>query len=291
MTTRTAVVGGGAMGVGIAHALAASGADVALVDADLERALAAREKVAAVYSDAVARGKISPQAAAAAAARLHPVASIGALPSSLELIVEAVPERLELKRSVLGLCAARGPAVLATNTSGLSIDALSADLPQPERFVGLHFFNPVWAVPFVEIVMGKRTAESTRAQALALCAQLDKGTIVVRDSPGFASSRLGLVLGLEAMRMLEDGVASALDIDRAMELGYRHPMGPLRLTDLIGLDVRLDIARNLEGAFGPRFAPPNILIALVDAGDLGKKTGRGFYDWISGRPVERRLEP
>ncbi|HXF34188.1 MAG TPA: 3-hydroxyacyl-CoA dehydrogenase family protein [Candidatus Acidoferrales bacterium] len=291
MTTRTAVVGGGSMGVGIAHALAESGAEVALVDADLEHAVAAREKVAAVYAAAVGRGKMSPDAAAIATARIHPVASIDALPSRLELIVEAVPERLELKRSVLGLCATRSPAVLATNTSGLSIDALSSALPNPEGFIGLHFFNPVWAVPFVEIVMGQRTADETRREALAICAQLRKETVVVRDSPGFASSRLGLALGLEAMRMLEERVATALDIDRAMELGYRHPMGPLRLTDLIGLDVRLDIARSLEVALGPRFTPPRILVALVEAGDLGKKTGRGFYDWTSGTPVARALEP
>lgn len=287
MIKRAAVVGGGAMGVGIAHALAGSGADVAVTDADFERAQAACERIAEVFSDAVDRGKISPEAAAAATARLFPVDSIGALPSGLELIVEAVPENPELKRSVLASCAGRNPAMLATNTSGLSIDALAEAVREPERFIGLHFFNPVWAVAFVEVVVGSRTDEATRVQALAICAQLRKETIVVRDSPGFASSRLGLTLGLEAMRMLEERVASAADIDRAMELGYRHPMGPLRLTDLVGLDVRLDIARNLERSLGPRFAAPKILIDLVAAGDLGKKSGRGFYDWASGVPVGR----
>jgi 3-hydroxybutyryl-CoA dehydrogenase len=193
-----------------------------------------------------------------------------------------------LKRSVLAACAAREPLVLGTNTSGLSIDELAEGLPHPERFIGLHFFNPVWAVPFVEIVTGSSTADATTANALAACAQLHKESIVVRNSPGFASSRLGLCLGLEAMRMVEEGVATPSDIDRAMELGYRHPMGPLRLSDLIGLDVRLDIARNLERALGSRFAPPNILVQRVADGDLGKKSGRGFYDWSSGNARPRQ---
>jgi len=277
------------MGIGIAHALAASGANVDIVDADLEHAETACEKVAAVFAGSVALGKISAEAAIVARARLQARPSVAALAAGLDLIIEAVPEQLELKRSVLAECARRDPLVLATNTSGLSIDALSVGVPHPERFIGMHFFNPVWAVPFVEVVVGKATAQVTCANTLLACAQLRKQTIVVRDSPGFASSRLGISLGLEAMRMVEDRVATPADIDRAMELGYRHPMGPLRLSDLIGLDVRLDIARNMESAFGARFTPPNILIALVAAGDLGKKTGRGFYDWSSGEPAPREF--
>lgn len=251
MIERAAVIGGGTMGAGIAEALVGSGATVTVVDVDT-------------------------------------VATIEDLPLGLDVIVEAVPERLDLKRSILQRAAQREPALLATNTSGLSIDELAADLPAPERFIGLHFFNPVRVMKLVEIVVGSRTGEAARASALALCAQLGKTSIVVRDAPGFASTRLGIALGLEAMRMVEDGVAAPADIDRAMELGYRHPMGPLKLTDLVGLDVRLDIARNLQRSYGDRYKPPQLLVDMVGDGKLGKKTGRGFYDWTSGeaRPIE-----
>jgi 3-hydroxybutyryl-CoA dehydrogenase len=288
---RAAVVGGGAMGVGIAHALASSGIETYVADADDARAETARSRVAAVFGDAVQRGKLGAADAAAATARVHAAASVAALPAELDLIVEAVPEVLALKRAVLAACALRKPALLATNTSGLSIDALAADLPAPKRFIGLHFFNPVWAMSLVEVVTGAATAPTTIAQALTVCRQLGKETIVVENSPGFASSRLGICLGLEAMRMVEEGIASPADIDRAMELGYKHPMGPLRLTDLVGLDVRLDIAHTLEAALGPRFAPPQILVDRVAAGELGKKTGRGFYDWSSGNAQPRGAQP
>ncbi|HEV8022059.1 MAG TPA: 3-hydroxyacyl-CoA dehydrogenase family protein [Candidatus Lustribacter sp.] len=248
--THAAVIGGGTMGSGIAAALAESGAGVTVVDVDTE-------------------------------------ATIETLPAGLDLIVEAVPEQAELKRSVLARCALREPRLLASNTSGISIDELAAGLPAPDRFLGLHFFNPVSAMKLVEIVLGSRTGDAARARALALCVQLGKTSIVVRDMPGFASTRLGIALGLEAMRMVEDGVAAPADIDRAMELGYRHPMGPLKLTDLVGLDVRLDIARNLERTYGARYHPPQLLVDMVAAGHLGKKSGRGFYDWSSGeaRPI------
>jgi 3-hydroxybutyryl-CoA dehydrogenase len=267
------------MGVGIAHAFAGSGVDVTIVDADLARAETARARVAAVFAGAVERKKLTAEEAVSAAARVQATGAIAELPPDLDLIVEAVPEDLALKRSVLAACALRKPRLLASNTSGLSIDELAEALPAPKHFLGLHFFNPVWAMSLVEVVTGAATAPTALANALAACRQLRKETIVVRSAPGFASSRLGVCLGLEAMRMVEEGIASPADIDRAMELGYRHPMGPLRLTDLVGLDVRLDIARTLEGAFGPRFAPPQILIEKVARGELGKKSGRGFYDW------------
>ena len=227
------------MGAGIAEALVTSGASVTIVDVDT-------------------------------------ATTIEDLPAGLDLIVEAVPEQLELKRSVLARCALREPLLLATNTSGLSIDKLAVELPVPERFLGLHFFNPVHAMKLVEIVVGARTGEAARERALALCAQLGKTSIVVRDAPGFASTRLGIALGLEAMRMVEDGIAAPADIDRAMELGYRHPMGPLKLTDLVGLDVRLDIARNLQRSYGERYAPPQLLIDMVAAGRPGQKVGPGI---------------
>ena len=270
------------MGIGIAHALASAGVATHVVDADQARADAARARVIAVFDESVRRGKLAAADAAAATARIAASAAIAELPRELDLIVEAVPEEVALKRGVLAACAERAPALLASNTSALSIDALADGLAGANRFLGLHFFNPVWAMPFVEVVTGRATSAEALADALAACRALGKETIVVRDSPGFASSRLGVALGLEAMRMVEAGIASVEDIDRAMELGYRHPMGPLRLTDLVGLDVRLDIARSLEARLGPRFAPPQILIDRVAAGELGKKTGRGFYDWTSG---------
>ena len=285
---RAAVIGGGSMGIGIAHALASAGANVTIVEVDEERVKHALAAVAHVFERSAQRGAMTPGAAAEAAARVTGRTRIDALAAGLDVIVEAVPESVDLKRSVLARCAAREPALLATNTSGLSIDELAAGLPLPERFLGLHFFNPVWTMALVEIVVGERTNGAARAAALVLCEQLGKTSIVVRDVPGFASTRLGIALGLEAMRMVEDGVASAADIDRAMELGYRHPMGPLKLTDLVGLDVRLDIARNLQRNYGDRYEPPQLLVDMVAAGRLGKKSGRGFYDWSTGeaRPIE-----
>jgi 3-hydroxybutyryl-CoA dehydrogenase len=282
MIERAAVIGGGSMGIGIAHAFAAGGSGVTVVEVDEERVKRALASVAQVFERSAQRGAMTPGAAAEAAARVSGSTSVEELPAGLDVIVEAVPEIVDLKRAVLARCAARDPKLLATNTSGLSIGALASDLPAPERFVGLHFFNPVWSMTLVEIVIGDRTSDAAREQALALCVQLGKTSIVVRDAPGFASTRLGIALGLEAMRMVEDGVASPTDIDRAMELGYRHPMGPLKLTDLVGLDVRLDIARNLQNSYGDRYAPPKLLVDMVAAGTLGKKTGRGFYDWTSG---------
>jgi len=196
-----------------------------------------------------------------------------------EVVVEAVPERLDLKRALLRAAAARAPRLLASNTSSIPIAALAEGLDRPERFIGLHFFNPVWAMPLLEIVVGAASAPGTVDAALAVAATLGKDPILVRDMPGFATSRLGVALGLEAIRMVADGVASPADIDKAMVLGYRHPMGPLELTDVVGLDVRLDIARTLEKAYGDRFTPPPLLVEMVAEGRLGKKSGEGFYRW------------
>jgi 3-hydroxybutyryl-CoA dehydrogenase len=177
---------------------------------------------------------------------------------------------------VLAVAAAARPGLLASNTSSIPISQLG------EGVIGLHFFNPVWAMPLLEIVVGASTPPGAVQTARAVAARLGKDPVVVRDQPGFATSRLGVALGLEAIRMLEDGVASASDIDKAMVLGYRHPVGPLELTDLVGLDVRLDIARTLNEAYGPRYAPPALLVSLVEAGHLGRKSGQGFYRWVDG---------
>lgn len=267
------------MGVGIAYVFAAAGCTVTLVEPDRPRAQEVLSTIRAQAAKAAERGKLDESAAARLPERVTVVDDAGELPAELDIAVEAVPERLDLKRGVLSAMERRGPKLLASNTSGIGIGELAAALRRPERFLGLHFFNPVWSMPLVEIVRGGQTADDALATAEEAVELIGKQQIVVADAPGFATSRLGVAIGLEAMRMLEDGVASAEDIDRAMELGYKHPMGPLRLTDLVGLDVRLDIATNLAKTYGPRFDPPAILVDKVARGELGKKSGRGFYVW------------
>lgn len=273
-----AVVGGGTMGAGIAHVLLAAGTRVTVAEASAERAAAAREAVAASLRKAEDRGKL-PGTAEALLAHLSTVDSLADLPAGAELAVEAVPEDVELKRRVLGEVAAACPgAVLASNTSSLSITALAAGLPG-ERVIGMHFFNPVPVQALVELVTHDGLPTETLATARGYAEALGKTVIEVRDSPGFATSRLGVAVGLEAIRMVEEGVASAEDIDTGMRLGYGWPMGPLRLTDLVGLDVRLAIAEYLARELGPRFTPPELLGNKVARGELGRKTGRGFFDW------------
>jgi 3-hydroxybutyryl-CoA dehydrogenase len=273
-----AVVGGGTMGAGIAHVLLAAGSRVTVAEADAQRASAAREGVARSLRKAEDRGKID-QSADALLARLSTVDSLADLPPGAQLVVEAVPEDLDLKRRVLGEVAAScADAVLASNTSSLSITALAEGLPG-ERVVGMHFFNPVPVQQLVEIVTHAGLPAETLATVRGYAEALGKTVIEVRDSPGFATSRLGVAVGLEAIRMLEEGVASAEDIDTGMRLGYGWPMGPLRLTDLVGLDVRLSIAEHLSRELGDRFTPPELLRNKVARGELGRKTGQGFFTW------------
>ncbi|MGC4756790.1 3-hydroxyacyl-CoA dehydrogenase family protein [Micromonospora trifolii] len=282
MSDRFVVVGAGTMGLGIAYVAAGAGHAVELVEVDPERGAAALNRLAELWERAVQRGKLSADEAATNRQRVTLRPTLAAVAPAPQVIVEAVPERLDLKRAVLRDAAALRPALLGSNTSSIAIGALAAELEAPERFVGLHFFNPVWAMALLEIVVGPATAEETTAAAVTLAGRLGKDPVVVRDMPGFATSRLGVTLGLEAIRMVADGVASPADIDKAMVLGYRHPIGPLELTDLVGLDVRLDIARTLQAAYGDRFAPPPLLEELVAAGRLGKKSGQGFYRWEGG---------
>ena len=271
---RVGVIGGGRMGAGIAQVFASAGAVVTVVEPE---AAAARERIATGLRRAAERGKLAEDPAAV----LERVELSGELPGDADLVIEAVPEDASLKVQVLASAesAVSEGAVLATNTSSLSISGLAEGLRRPERFVGMHFFNPVPASSLVEVVVGPQTTGAVRDAAAGWAGALGKTAIVVRDSPGFATSRLGVLLGLEAIRMLEEGVAGAADIDRAMELGYRHPMGPLRSTDLVGLDVRLAIAEHLHRELGDRFAPPRLLRDKVARGELGRKTGQGFYTW------------
>jgi 3-hydroxybutyryl-CoA dehydrogenase len=282
MSDRFVVVGAGTMGLGIAYVAAGAGHAVELVEVDPERGAAALNRLAELWERAVQRGKLSADEAATNRQRVTLRPTLAEVAPAPQVIVEAVPERLEEKRAVLRDAATLRPALLGSNTSSIAIGALAAELDAPERFLGLHFFNPVWAMALLEIVVGPATAEETTTAAVALAGRLGKDPVVVRDMPGFATSRLGVTLGLEAIRMVADEVASPADIDKAMVLGYRHPIGPLELTDLVGLDVRLDIARTLQAAYGDRFAPPPLLVEMVAAGRLGKKSGQGFYRWEGG---------
>lgn len=276
----SAVIGGGTMGVGITYVLAAaSSADVWVVEPDDDRVADLRTAIQAMTLSGVQRGKLDGIRAETLQDNIRPVSAVSDLPRGLDVIIESVPERLQLKLDVLAEAESRSPALLASNTSALSINELSSALERPESFLGMHFFNPVASLALVEVVTGDRTGRAALASAVALVKAIGKKPAVVRDSPGFATSRLDVCLALEAIRMLEEGVAEAADIDRAAELAYRHPVGPLHLSDIVGLDVRLDIALNLNEKLGPRFAPPALLIAKVEAGELGKKTGKGFYEW------------
>ncbi len=272
------VLGGGRMGVGIAHAFLINGSDVVVVERDSQAAIEASERLQGNLLKSVERGVLSNFDAASE----HAVVTIDSSEfARCGLVIEAVPEDLELKttalqqvESVIG-----EDAYLATNTSSLSLDRIAESLRKPERFIGLHYFNPVPASTLVEVVVGSHTAPELVSLAQAWVEDIKKTPIVVKDSPGFASSRLGVAIALEAMRMVEEGVASAQDIDLAMELGYKHPSGPLRTTDIVGLDVRLGIAEYLESKLGERFAPPAILREKVAKGELGRKSGTGFYEW------------
>ncbi len=276
-----AVIGTGTMGRGIAYLAAVAGYETVIHDADAGALDAARASIESTLQKGVERGKVTAGEAAAAGARIHLASDLEPAVHGADLIVEAVPENLELKKDLFAqadlFCG--DDTIMASNTSSISISLLAQSVERRDRFVGLHFFNPPHAMKLIEIVRGERTSDETVAQAREVAEAMGKTAIVVRDSPGFATSRLGVAIGLEAIRMLEEGVASAEDIDRAMELGYNHPMGPLRLTDLVGLDVRLGIAEYLASTLGLRFEPPELLRRMVADGKLGKKTGEGFFRW------------
>jgi len=277
-----AVLGAGTMGHGIALVAGRSGFRTVLYDVEASLAEAGLARIRAILGEGVEKGKLSRGDADDALALVTPTADLARAVTDAELVIEAAPERMELKTKLFSEVSALAPAsaVLATNTSSLSVSEIADSASGPERVVGMHFFNPPWVLKLLEVVRAERTSEGTLATVRDVAARLGREVITVTDTPGFATSRLGLVIGLEAMRMVEQGVASVEDIDRAMELGYRHPMGPLKLTDLVGLDVRLDIARYLDRHLeGDRFRPPAILERMVKEGKLGKKTGEGFYRW------------
>lgn len=283
-----AVLGAGTMGHGIAQVFANAGARVRLYDVDLGRVEKGRAQVRAGLDKLVAKGKTTQAEVDRILDAIAPATEIAKAVDGATIVIEAIPEDMGLKVSVFSQVVAAAPkdALLGSNTSSLSITELGAKIGAADRTIGLHFFNPPPVMELLEIVRGVSTSDATVERAKAMAKTIGKTAILVNDMPGFATSRLGVLLGAEAMRMLETGVASAGDIDRAMELGYRHPMGPLKLTDLVGLDVRLAILEHLQKEIGEQFRPPAILRKLVRAGHLGKKTGRGFYVWTAEGPKE-----
>ncbi|MEZ6015808.1 MAG: 3-hydroxyacyl-CoA dehydrogenase family protein [Planctomycetota bacterium] len=279
---RTAcVLGAGTMGHGIAHVLAAAGIETRLFDVADAAVQAGLAKVRANLDKGVEKGKVLAADRDATLARLTGETDLAVAARGADVVIEAVPERIELKQRIFAqLGALLGPEVLlATNTSSLSISSIARAAAHPERVVGMHFFNPVHIMKLVEVVRAEQSSDAAARCALDLATRMGKEPIDVRDAPGFASSRLGIAIGMEAIRMVEENVASAADIDKAMTLGYGFPMGPLRLTDLVGLDVRLAIAEYLAQELGARFEPPRLLRDMVAEGRLGKKSGRGFYEW------------
>ncbi len=287
--SRVSVLGAGTMGHGIAQVAASAGYQVVMRDIDdaaVERGMQAIERN---LNKGVQLGRVSEQDRSEALQRIRATADFAEVHDS-DLVIEAAPENLELKQKLLRETeqVVSAGCIFATNTSSLSISQIAKTSARPAQVVGMHFFNPVHIMRLVEIVVGNDTSDETTAVVRDVARRMNKEPIVVRDVPGFASSRLGVTLGLEAMRMVEQGVASARDIDTAMELGYNHPVGPLKLTDLVGLDVRLSIAEYLHGALqSETFRPPEILRRMVSEGRLGKKTGEGFYKWNEPEPAQR----
>lgn len=277
-----AVLGAGTMGNGIAQVCAMAGYEVSLYDAQPDAMERAINAIRGNLDKGVERGKVSIETRDLALRSLRKASSLADAAAGADLVIEAVPERMELKTAIFAELDASAPprAILASNTSSLSVSRIAEATQRRERVIGLHFFNPVHIMKLLEVVRGSETSSETVDAALGFARRIGKEPIVVTDTPGFASSRLGVVLGLEAMRMVEQGVASPQDIDKAMELGYNHPMGPLKLTDLVGLDVRLGIAEYLHGELGgEQYRPPELLRRMVAEGKLGKKSGQGFYDW------------
>jgi 3-hydroxybutyryl-CoA dehydrogenase len=279
MTETVAVLGAGTMGHGIALLTAREGHETRLFDVDENQLVEGRDAVEDALAEGVERGKTSEKTKQQALANLETIESLEGAVAGADVVIEAVPEDLDIKQDTFERVETHAPgdALLATNTSSLSVEAIFEPLTDRDRCLGLHFFNPPYILDLVEVIHAPQTANESVDRAVGFAEGLGKEPIVVRDAPGFASSRLGVALGLEAIRMVEDDVAEPEAIDQAMTEGYNHPMGPLELTDLVGLDTRLKIAEYLHEELGERFEPPELLREMVDEGKLGKKSGEGFY--------------
>ncbi|SEL35920.1 3-hydroxyacyl-CoA dehydrogenase family protein [Haloferax larsenii] len=284
---KVCVLGAGTMGHGIAQVSAMAGHDVTMRDIEDEYVQNGLDAIESNLQGGVDRDKVTPEEKSATLDRLSGTTSLEDAVSGSDLVVEAVPEDMELKQETVRDVEALADAdtVIASNTSSLSVTEIMSALDDPSRGIGLHFFNPVHIMALVEVVVAEQTATETLEFARDYVEGIDKTVVEVGDAPGFASSRLGVALGVEAMRMVQEGVASPRDIDTSMELGYNHPMGPIELGDVVGLDVRLGILEYLREELGERFRPPQILKRKVRAGKLGKKTGEGFYVWEDGEIV------
>jgi 3-hydroxybutyryl-CoA dehydrogenase len=276
------VIGAGTMGHGIAQVAAMAGCEVVLYDMESAFVEAGLARIQANLAKGVDRGKVDAELAEASLSRISGTTTLAAAADGVDLVVEAVPEKLELKQDLFGRLQELSPetAIFGTNTSSLSIAAIASVLADPGRVIGMHFFNPVHIMALLELVVHDGTRDEVKEAATAFGARIGKEVITVRDFPGFATSRLGVCLGMEAIRMVEQGVASPADIDTAMVLGYRHPVGPLKLSDIVGLDVRMHIGEYLAQALNnPAFEPPDLMRQMVREGKLGKKSGQGFYEW------------
>ena len=285
-----AVIGSGTMGSGIAQVCAQTGWETRLYDAFPESLDKGMNSIDEFWKSGIRRGKNTEEQVKDWSEKLVPCGNLEDALSGVDLVIEAVPEKIDLKRSIFQKIEEMAPenAILATNTSGLRISEIASVVKNPERVVGMHFFNPVPIMKLLEVIKHDSSSDDTIDEVIEIGEEMGKTTIVVGDIPGFATSRLGVVLGNEAIRMLAEGVASASDIDTAMKLGYKHPMGPLELSDLVGLDVRRDILNNLAESFDdPSYLPHPLLVRLVESGELGKKTGRGIYNWSEEGKSER----
>lgn len=284
---RVAVIGSGAMGLGIAQVAAMAGYEVGLFDVDAGQLERAMGRIRDNLMKGVERGKVEPGDAEAARARIAPTTSFAAAVAAADMVIEAVPEDLELKRRVFADADAAAPAdaILATNTTGLSISAIGEATGRPHRVIGTHFFNPVHIMRLVELVRSPATSQATYEESAAACRAMGKETVEIMESPGFVTSRMNALIGADAFRMWEEGVAEPEDIDKALKLGLNHPMGPFEMIDLVGLDVRLASMRNLHANLGEAFRPSPILEGLVAAGRIGRKSGRGVYRYEDGKRV------
>ena len=285
-----AVIGAGTMGSGIAQVCAQTGWETRLYDAFPDSLEKGMFSIGEFWRNGVSRGKNTEEEVKNWSNKLVAYNDLEGALSGVDIVIEAIPEKIDLKRSIFRKIEALAPenAILATNTSGLRISEIASAVKTPERLVGMHFFNPVPIMKLLEVIKHDLASDDIVREVIEIGEEMGKTTIVVGDIPGFATSRLGVVLGNEAIRMLAEGVASASDIDTAMKLGYRHPMGPLELSDLVGLDVRRDILNNLAESFSDSsYLPHPLLDRLVESGELGKKTGRGIYDWSEEGKSER----